>query len=142
MSPSSNDQILMLLGELKEGLKGVREDMAEVKTAAGLDRENASESRRRIYEKLEEGDRRLMEVESTVRVMSGVVAKATSRVEALEPQVKKTADTVRNWTIRGGAIATAVAAFGGFMLWLISAHGGTIWKYLQLLTTPIKDTLK
>lgn len=129
-----DERILLLLGELKAGLAGVREDMQEVKEAAAIDRRDSRESRQRIYEKAEEGERRLTAVESTVRVLGGVIEKSGQRIDALEPQVARATQTIKDWTVRGGFIATGVAAFGGFIWWLVQSNGPFLWgAFLRLL---------
>lgn len=133
MPPISNDtrdQILMLLGEMKEGLKGVKEDIAEMKAAADEGARDASESRRRLYEKMESGEQRTTELESTVRIMAGVVEKQTVRIDLMEPQLRQTTATLRAWTVRGGMIATAMAALGGFIVWMVQQNGMALWRAL------------
>lgn len=136
-SDAGRDQILMLLGELREAVSGIKEDISELHD----DRKEANESRRRIYEKLEDGNRKITELESTVRVTAGIAEKLTNRVAALEPQVKQANDTIKTWTIRGGLIATAVAAFGGFVYWMIQSNGPAIWSALMHLLT-VQGTVK
>lgn len=134
MTTSDRDErVLLLLGELKAGLQGVREDLQEVKDAAAMDRRDSKDSRQRIYDKVEEGERRLVAVESTVRMLGGVIEKSGQRLDRLEPQVDRAARTIKVWTVRGGIIATGVAAFGGFILWLVQSNGPLIWNALVKL---------
>lgn len=134
MTTSDRDErILLLLGELKAGLAGVREDMQEVKDAAAMDRRDSKDSRQRIYEKLEEGDRKLVAVESTVRVLGGVIEKAGQRLDNLEPQVERATRTIKVWTVRGGFIATGVAALSGLIWWLVQSNGPFLWAQLVRL---------
>lgn len=133
MTTDRDERIMLLLGELKAGLAGVREDMQEVKDAAAMDRRDSKDSRQRIYEKVEEGERRLGAVESTVRVLGGVIEKQGLRVDKLEPQVERATKTIKVWTVRGGFIASGVVAFGGFVLWLIQSNGPYIWAGLMSL---------
>jgi hypothetical protein len=128
-----DDRIMLLLGELKAGLAGVREDMQEVKDAAAMDRRDSRESRQRIYEKVEEGERRLVAVESTVRVLGGVIEKAGQRLDKLEPQVDLAAGTIKRWTVRGGFVGTGVVALGGFVWWLVQSNGPFLWAGLLRL---------
>jgi hypothetical protein len=127
---ANRDQILMLLGELRESVVGLREDVAEIKAEAGNDRRDASESRRRIYQKLDDGEKRLMKMESTVRVIGGVVEKQGQRVSELEPTVNRTAGEVRRWTMLGAFIGTGVIALGGFVAWIIQSNGAALWNAL------------
>lgn len=131
---SPMNEVLLLLGELKAQVAGVRDDMQEVKTEAAVDRRDSKESRQRIYDKLENGERRLTEMESTVRVLGGVIEKSGQRLDRLEPQVDRATRTIRVWTVRGGMIATAMAALGGFVWWMVQSNGPFVWgEVLKLL---------
>lgn len=123
----------MLLGRLEEGLAGMREDMAEVKLEVQRDRVDASESRRRVYEKLEGAELRLEQVDSTVRVLGGVVEKQTNRIDALEPTVRKTAKNVAQWNWRWGLVVAGVTFIGTGIWWLIRPNAGAIWTFIQTL---------
>lgn len=130
-SAQSNDQMLMLLGELKAGLEEVHRAVAEIKTEAGEDRKDTADSRRRMHEIVGTVDKRLIKLESTVHIMGGVVDNQTKRIDKLEPTVKATAVTVRVWTIRGGLIGTAALAVIGF----VYANWTNIWRALTAFFT-------
>ncbi len=98
--------------------------------------DNNRETLRQAAQKLTDRDERFLTLLSelkaavavtAVRTMGGLVDKATSRIDNLEPTVKATARTVRVWTIRAGLAATGVIAVGGFLY----ANGATIWKAIR-----------
>ena len=142
MPPSSTgrDQLVLLLGELKEGLQGVKDDIAEMKKAGADERMSAAASRQRIYEKLEDGEQRITTLESTLRVTAEVV---NNRLNAIEPTVAKSARVIRAWTIRGGIIMASLAAVGGFVwalvnfLWSLAVqHRETLMQLLASFFKP------
>ena len=127
------DEMILLLGELKGMVTDIKDDVDEVKKTMESDRTESSASRRRMYDKLDGVDRRLTKMESTVTVMGGVIEKQTQRIDQIEPIVKKTAASVKQWTLRWGAVVGAVTAVGGFLWWLVSGNWGEIWKFLTRL---------
>lgn len=126
MVDNGRDELLRLLGRLEEGLAGVKEDLAEVK----LDNRDAAASRNRIHEKLEDGDRRLTEMESTVRVMAGVLDKTGTRIDQLEPTVKAAARSLRAWNKRYLAILAGIGLVIGWLWWLLTSNWGWLMSNL------------
>ena len=124
-------KLLLMVGEMQGTVNGLREDIAEVKGAMETDRAAATASRRRIYEKLEDADKRTTKLESTVRVMGELVDKSGKDIAALAPTVEATAATVRNWTIRGGLVLGALAAVGGTLWWAITNYGVAAWRFFD-----------
>lgn len=105
----------MLLGEVRGELRGMRDDMLEVKTALA----DASTSRAHLSEKFSLMDKRLENVESTVGVMGGVVAKQTTRIDKIEP--------LALWLI---AIAGGLLVVGGALWFGIWNYGAAVVRWL------------
>lgn len=132
-----NDTMILLLGELKGMVSGIKEDVDELKKDITSDRLESSASRRRMYDKLDGVDQRLTKMESTVTVMGGVVDKQTQRVDAIEPVVTETQAAVRQMVIRWGLVTGALGAMGAGLYWLFTAKWQDILKILvQFLTSP------
>ena len=127
------DRLLMLLGRLDEGLAGVREDIQEIKAELAKDRRDAGESRRLIHDKLEDSERRLMQLESTVRITAEVVDKQSHRLDKIEPAVRAQARKIRLWTVQGGVLMASLAATGGFIWWLLTTQWDILVKVVQVL---------
>lgn len=117
---TSRDELLVLLGELKEGLAGVKADIIEFKESS----KEAAVSRGRIYDKLEDGEQRLTAMESTVRVMAGVLDKTSTRVDALEPSVRSAAKSLRAWNKRYLAALAVASLVFGWIWWVVSQNWG------------------
>jgi chromosome segregation ATPase len=124
--PSERD-LGMLLGELKAQVAALHTDISEVRNALS----EASESRRRVHEKIDAVDHRLVVLESTVTVMGGVVSKQTERMDHIEPTVEATAATVKTWALRLGLVATMVGILGGAAWYGLSNWGVALWRFVD-----------
>jgi hypothetical protein len=138
LSDDVGAKLLFMVGEMQGTMNALREDYQEIKGALEQDRHDATASRRRIYERLEDGDRRLTKMESTVRVVGELVDKQAkdiantgAEIKALTPTVLATAATVRNWTIRGGALLGALALVGGGLWYLVTTYGVALWRFFD-----------
>lgn len=73
--------LAFLVGELRGELKGLRDDVREMRAADVV----ADASRELMHEKMDSVDRRMERLEGTVTVMGGVVDKQTKRIDKIEP---------------------------------------------------------
>lgn len=124
-------RLLLMVGEMQGTVNGLREDIADVKGVMENDRATATASRRRIYEKLEEADKRTTKLESTVRVMGELVDKQGKDVTALIPKVEATASTVKQWTLRGGLVVAALSALAGGLWYVAAQNWVAIWRFVD-----------
>lgn len=108
----------MLLGEVRGELRGLRDDVSEVKEALA----DAGVSRQQLGEKFQLMDKRLENVESTMSVMGGVVAKQTTRIDKIEP--------LALWLI---AIAGGLLLVGGALWFGIMNYGAAIVDFIVSL---------
>jgi predicted RNase H-like nuclease (RuvC/YqgF family) len=127
---TERDQLLILIGELKEGVAGLKSDLEEMRTEFREERGAATQSRQKIFEKQEDAERRIERMEGTITVLGGVIDKQTRRIDALEPTVKETVATVRRWSVRGGLVATGLIAIGSFLWWMLTSNWSTIWNWV------------
>lgn len=137
-TPSEGNEILRILGRLEGTVSAIQNDIAEFKAEVKDDRESTSENRRRMHEKIESVRDGLQKTDSTIRVLGALVDKQGKDLEGvqaelggLKPTVEHTAATVRNWTIRGGLILTALAALGGTLWWALTTYGVALWRYID-----------
>ncbi len=108
--------LAILLGEVRGELRGMRNDMAEVKAALS----DASTSRQQLSEKVSLMDKRLEKVEGSVTVMGGVVAKQTGRIDRIEP--------LALWLIAAGA---GLLVVGGALWYGVINHGADLVRWLS-----------
>lgn len=105
-----------LLGEMKGELTGIKTMLNEMKDDADV----ATQSRAQLHEKLNLATNRITNLESTVTVLGGVVAKQTSRVDKIEP--------IALWLI---AIATGLFLVGGALWYGVLNYGQTVLRWLS-----------
>lgn len=122
-APTTNNDLALLLGEVRGELVGMREDVAEVKAALSVSNQNDI----RINEKIGLIDKRLENVESSVTVMGGVVAKQTTRIDKIEP--------LALWLI---AIAGGLLVVGGALWFGIMNYGAAVLDWIVSLRQPPK----
>lgn len=108
--------LAILLGEVRGELRGMREDMAEVKAALA----DASTSRTQLTEKVGLLDKRLEKVEGSVTVMGGVVAKQAGRIDRIEP--------LALWMIAAGA---GLLVVGGALWYALLNYGADLVRWLS-----------
>jgi hypothetical protein len=108
----------LLVGEMRGELRGIRQDMTEVKTALA----DASTSRVSLHEKVAMVDKRLTTMESTVTVMGSVVAKQTTRIDKIEP--------VALWLI---VVASGLLLVGGALWYGILNYGAAVLDWFASL---------
>ena len=132
------NQILMLLGRLEGTVSAIQQDIAEIREAAKEDREavkedraSAGESRRRLHEKIEGLSSRVQKTESTVRVLGELVDKQGRDVKSLSPKVDAMDATMKRWTLKGGAVVTAIAAVGGALWYVAAQNWVAIWRFFD-----------
>lgn len=124
-------KLLLMVGEMQGTVNGLREDLAEVKGAMESDRAAATARGRRIYEKLEDADRRTTKLESTVRVMGELVDKQGKDVQALAPKVEAMDATMKRWTLKGGAVVGGLAMVAGALWYVAAQNWVSIWRFLD-----------
>lgn len=133
-----DDPVLRVLGRLEATVAAMGQDIAEMKNDANRREDASTESRRRLHEKIESVRDGLQKTDSTIRVLGALVDKQGKDLEGvqaelggLKPTVEHTAATVRNWTIRGGLILTALAALGGTLWWALTTYGVALWRFVD-----------
>ena len=115
------DDVSMLLGELREGIKSIREDIAHSKM-------QASESRSKIFERLDQQDNKIEKLDETLRIEGQVTAQVRESVSNLEAVVDTNhasiAPALEDYrrvrliaTLVGGAVGLFGATFVGLAIW-------------------------
>lgn len=114
-------EVLHTLGELATGQRRLEEDTAD-----------ARESRRRIYQKLEESGDAIIHLQNDVKIAASIAAQARDKVDI---EVMPAVRTINGLKLQGAAIITAAAVIGGGLTALASTQGGAFWKWLQGIFT-------
>lgn len=137
-TPSEGNEILRILGRLEGTVSAIQQDISEFKSEVKDDRASTTENRRRMHEKIESVRDGLQKTDSTIRVLGELVDRqgrdvvgVKAEVAALAPKVERTEAALRRWTIKGGAIVTALAAVGGALWYLAATNWLAIWRFLD-----------
>lgn len=137
-TPSEGNEILRILGRLEGTVSAIQQDISEFKSEVKDDRASTTENRRRMHEKIESVRDGLQKTDSTIRVLGELVDRqgkdvvgVKAEVAALVPKVERTEASLRRWTIKGGAVVTALAAVGGALWYLAATNWIAIWRFLD-----------
>ncbi|MGR8923878.1 DUF1515 domain-containing protein [Rhizobium leguminosarum] len=91
---TSNDDILLMLGRVEEGVKRIREDFQEEK-------QSAHESRAVIHRRLDEQRQQIHLLDKVVEISSGVDATLREEIKSIKETVQKNheavAPTLEEW---------------------------------------------
>lgn len=117
--------VLMLLGELKQGQSRLREDFDDEKRLAHA-------SRQGIYQRLEEGVRATADLRAELKLNTAETRQTRTKIEK---EVMPAVRTINGLKLQGAAIITAAAVIGGGLTALASTQGGAFWKWLQGIFT-------
>ena len=95
-----NDEILFLLGELREGQKRQESSIGQINERMEEEGKRAYESRSKIHERLDEHTKQIGHLESTVVVAGQIVAQQrevfSSLKTTIDEDIKPTIDEVKN----------------------------------------------
>jgi hypothetical protein len=123
---TSNDDILLMLGRVEEGVKRIREDFQEEK-------ENAHDSRAVIHRRLDEQMRQINLLDKVVEISSGVDATLREEIKALKETVDRNhasvQPTIEEWKklkIVGSSISGLIALSGLTAGTIIAVYGKAV----------------
>lgn len=139
--------ILEAIGGLKANVEGLRRDLGEIKEEAAASEARSSQSRGRLYERVEELAVLTTRLEGDVKVAGATSAQARDGVAHLAKKVDEHSGKldahikvvmpiirkVRRLEWRVTLFLTAVTAVGGGIWWLIASNAGAIWRALLSL---------
>lgn len=95
-----NDEILFLLGELREGQKRQESSIGQINDRMEEEGKRAYESRHRIHERLDEHTKQIGHLESTVVYSGQITAQQRDVIDGLkttiDEDIKPTIDEVKN----------------------------------------------
>ncbi len=139
---ATNDELMRILGRVENKVDGMAERLDRFEIELSEDRKATSESRGRMYERIEETSARVVEVEKTVIVAGGVVAQQRDVISGLkktfDEEVKPTlAEWTRLKTLGWGMRVVLVSAgvsigvFGAAFLWFGETIGPIIRRMLK-----------
>lgn len=119
--------ILMKLAEssarVEEAMTGLRRDMDALRRDVGDEKNSAHESRRDIYEKVDELTGRTASLEGTVKIVGATSAQTRDLVEQkVMPVVAEF--TALKW--QGIGMLTAATIAGGAIAWVLTTFGSAI----------------
>lgn len=106
-----------LLGQLIEGVAGLRRDITDMREDFDQEKEHAHESRKDVHRKIDDLADRVSKAETTIQVAGQVTAQTRDRIDAVEPTV----DEFRRMKLVGWSIVGIVGiggtAFGASLIW-------------------------
>lgn len=133
---TSNDDILLMLGRVEEGVKRIREDFQEEK-------QSAHESRAVIHRRLDEQSRQINLLDKVVEISSGVDVTLREEIKALKETVDRNHASVQpaleEWrrmkTIGygiSGLIAFAGLTVGGIIAYMSDGAVAALRHWLKI----------
>ena len=114
-----------LLGQLIEGVAGLRRDITDLRDDFDTEKDHAHDSRKDVHRKIDELTGRVGDVETTVQVAGQVTAQTRDRIDAMDltlnKDVKPTVDEFKRMKMIGwsvvGIVGLGGTAFGASMIW-------------------------
>jgi ferritin-like protein len=133
---TSNDDILLMLGRVEEGVKRIREDFQEEK-------QSAHESRAVIHRRLDEQRQQIHLLDKVVEISSGVDATLREEIKSLKETVEKNHDavapTLEEWKKMktlgygiSGLIAFAGLTIGAVVTWASDGAVSALRHWLKI----------
>jgi ferritin-like protein len=133
---TSNDDILLMLGRVEEGVKRIREDFQEEK-------QSAHESRSVIHRRLDEQRQQIHLLDKVVEISSGVDATLREEIKSLKETVEKNHDavapTLEEWKKMktlgygiSGLIAFAGLTIGAVVTWASDGAVSALRHWLKI----------
>lgn len=119
------DSTAYLLGQLIEGVAGLRRDITDMRGDFDTEKDHAHESRKDVHRKIDDLAGRVGAVEGTIQVAGHVTAQTRDKVAAMEAtltdDVKPTVDEFKRMKLLGWGFLSVVGlggtAFGAAMIW-------------------------
>lgn len=114
-----------LLGQLIEGVAGLRRDITDLRGDFDDEKGHAHESRKDVHRKIDDLAGRVGHVEGTIQVSGHVTAQTRDKVDAMEStltdDVKPTVDEFKRMKLIGWSVVSIVGlggtAFGASLIW-------------------------
>lgn len=114
-----------LLGQLIEGVAGLRRDITDLRGDFDDEKGHAHESRKDVHRKIDGLADRVGQIESTIQVSGHVTAQTRDKVDAMEStltdDVKPTVDEFKRMKLIGWSVVSIVGlggtAFGASLIW-------------------------
>jgi ferritin-like protein len=133
---TSNDDILLMLGRVEEGVKRIREDFQEEK-------QSAHESRAVIHRRLDEQRQQIHLLDKVVEISSGVDATLREEIKSIKETVEKNheavAPTLEEWKKMktlgygiSGLIAFAGLTIGAVVTWMSDGAVSALRHWLKI----------
>ncbi len=137
----SNDDILRALGRLEGKVDALDDRLDRFETEFSSERRSSSESRNRIYERIEEQAHRIGEAEKTVVVSGAITAQQrdiiTGLTDVMEKEIKPTLKEwnrlkTLGWGMRMVLIGAGIGigTFGTAFLWFGENIGPALRRWL------------
>lgn len=112
---TENGQIIHQLATLTEGVRGLSETVKELKIELASERQNAQQSRARLYNRMDEMGRQHVKVHDDVSGLKEEIAAVDKKIG----EVKTVTDKVTRWQLMAAgmmiAFSALVAILGGFV---------------------------
>ena len=140
-----------LLGQLIEGVAGLRRDITDLRDDFDTEKDHAHDSRRDVHRKIDDLTGRVSNVENKIEIAGQVTAQTrnridevnadiTERIEGLEititQDVKPTVDDFKRMRAIGigvvGIVALGGTAFGASLIWWGEQTISTIRAFLRI----------
>lgn len=114
-----------LLGQLIEGVAGLRRDITDLRDDFDTEKDHAHDSRKDVHRKIDDLAGRVGDVETTVQVAGQVTAQTRDRIDAMDKtlntDVKPTVDEFKRMKLIGwsvvGIVGLGGTAFGASLIW-------------------------
>ena len=129
-----------LLGQLIEGVAGLRRDITDLRDDFDTEKDHAHESRKDVHRKIDDLSGRVSQVEGTIQVSGHVTAQTRDKVTAMEAtlteDVKPTVDEFKRMKLIGWSVVSIVGiggtAFGASLIWWGEQVISTIRAFLRI----------
>lgn len=129
-----------LLGQLIEGVAGLRRDITDLRDDFDTEKDHAHDSRKDVHRKIDELTGRVGDVETTVQVAGQVTAQTRDRIDAMDStlnkDVKPTVDEFKRMKMIGwsvvGIVGLGGTAFGASLIWWGEQVGSALRGLLRI----------
>ena len=129
-----------LLGQLIEGVAGLRRDITDMRDDFDTEKGHAHESRKDVHRKIDDLAGRVGSVEGSVQIAGQVTAQARDKIEWFEAKlttdVIPTIDEFKRMKLIGWSVVSIVGiggtAFGASLIWWGEQVVSTIRHFLRI----------